>query len=117
MMFSLNPFKSSEALSETEGLAEKVFGMKRDALARAKTYVAKGKMPAVYEGKPGISTYLTCLREICAEQQTPLPIRAMMDLSGQEVSGFAFIKEDFETAEATLSAEERKQLGLGEEAA
>ena len=116
-MFSLNPFKSSDALSETQDLAQKIFGMKRDALARAKHNVAKGKMPAVHSGKPGISTYLACLREICAEQNTPLPIRAMMDLSGQEVSGFAFIEEDFKNAEATLSEKERAQLGLDEEAA
>lgn len=116
-MFGINLFKESSALSETEELAQKIFGMKRDALARAKHYVAKGTMPAVHSGKPGISTYLACLREICTEQNTPLPIRAMMDLSGQEVSGFAFIKKDFEAAEAALSAKERAQLGLDEEAA
>ena len=116
-MFGINLFSQSDSLSETEDLAKKIFGMKRDALARAKHYVVKGKLPAVHDGKPGISTYLACLREICTEQNTPLPIRAMMDLSGHEVSGFAFIQKDFEAAEAALSEKERAQLGLGEEAA
>jgi hypothetical protein len=116
-MFGFRLFTASDSLSETEELAKKIFGMKRDALMRAKHYVAKGTMPAIFNGKPGISTYITCMREVCEEQHTPLPIRAMLDLSGHEVSGFAFIKEDFDMVEASLSPADQAQLGINEEAA
>jgi uncharacterized protein YjbI with pentapeptide repeats len=113
-MLNLNPFKSSHTLSETEDLTAKVFAMKRDALARAKFHVSKGKEPAICDGKPGLSNYLRALRQICEEQQTPLPIRAMMDLSKQNIIGFAFTDEDFAVADRELSAEERAQLNLME---
>jgi len=111
-MLNLNPFKSSSTLTETEDLASKVFAMKRDALARAKYNVSKGKDQPVCDGKPGLSNYLRALREICDEQQTPLPIRAMMDLSKQNIIGFALTEADFAIADSDLSQAERLQLGL-----
>lgn len=111
-MFTINPFKNSGALSETEDLARKIFGMKRDALARAMHQVSKGKDLAVRENKPGISNYLRALREICAEQNSPLPLRAMMDLSDQHIMGYALTEHDFAVAEGELTLQERAQIGL-----